>query len=233
MRAIAGRHIGDLVQAEDPRTGKVEAEPILAVIDDGVKPLLAVGLSDGSTVRVTANHPFWVDSGAALAAPGWLPAGEVRAGDRLRTEDGRDVAVLGICEGAGSAHVYILTVAHDPDTRLRVFFACIQLRAASPSPTRTLRRERSAQAHRPRCNQGGGPSRDVKLSCCFVAPMAGMSPATSIRTRRNDHHRHTPHATRHTPILDPCCPDRAIRQRSGRHIVVGVDDLKCAVAIVG
>ena len=113
MRAIAGLHVGDLVQAEDPRTGKVEAEPVLAVIDDGVKPLLAVGLSDGSTVRVTANHPFWVDSGAALAAPGWLPAGELRAGDRLRTEDGRDVAVLGIREGAGSAHVYTLTVARD------------------------------------------------------------------------------------------------------------------------
>jgi len=113
MRAIAGLHVGDLVQAEDPRTGKVEAEPVLAVIDDGVKPLLAVGLSDGSTVRVTANHPFWVDSGAALAAPGWLPAGDLRTGDRLRTEDGRDVAVLGIREGAGSAHVYTLTVARD------------------------------------------------------------------------------------------------------------------------
>jgi len=42
-----------------------------------------------------------------------MAAGELLAGDRLRTEDGRDVAVLGIREGAGSAHVYTLTVTRD------------------------------------------------------------------------------------------------------------------------
>lgn len=62
-RAIQTLHVGEQVLAEDPATGKVEPEAVQAVIDDGKKPLLALSLSDGETITVTADHPFYVDGG--------------------------------------------------------------------------------------------------------------------------------------------------------------------------
>ena len=112
-RAIEALRVGDSVLAEDPATGKVEAEPVQAVIDDGVKPLMAVSLADGSVVRVTTNHAFWVESGSELARPGWLLAGDLRVGDRLRTADGTGATVAGLRYGVGTARVYTLTVATD------------------------------------------------------------------------------------------------------------------------
>ncbi len=46
-----------------------------AVIDDGVKPLLALALSDGEAITVTVDHPFYVDSGLFLRGSGWLQGG--------------------------------------------------------------------------------------------------------------------------------------------------------------
>ena len=113
QRAISSLHVGDTVLAEDPHMHTLDAEPVQAVIADGVKPLMAVDLSDGSAITVTANHPFYVDSGAAFAGPGWLPAGQLRVGDHLRTASGRDVVVTGLRQGVGHAMVYTLTIAHD------------------------------------------------------------------------------------------------------------------------
>jgi hypothetical protein len=113
--AIASLKVGDTILAEDPAKGKPEAERVLAVIDDGIKPLLALDLSDGTTLKVTSNHPFYVDSGVDLVVPSWVEAGQLQAGDRLRTEDGRDVAVLAVHWNVGEAHVYTLTVASDHD----------------------------------------------------------------------------------------------------------------------
>ena len=36
-------------------------------------------------ITVTADHPFWVDGGDGLIAPGWIAAGNLRLGDVLRT----------------------------------------------------------------------------------------------------------------------------------------------------
>ena len=57
-RAIQTLHIGDRVLAENPATGKVEPEQVQAVIADPVSPLIAVQLSDGSAITVTADHPY-------------------------------------------------------------------------------------------------------------------------------------------------------------------------------
>ena len=107
--------VGDQVLAEDPSTGKVEPERVQAVIDDGVKPTMRVGLSDGSAQQVTTNHPFYVDGGPSIVAPRWVQAGDLRVGDRIRTADGRDVAVAALRYNTGNAHVYTLTVANDHD----------------------------------------------------------------------------------------------------------------------
>jgi len=103
--AIQTLHVGDSVQAENPATGKVEAEAVQAVIADPVSPLIAVDLSDGSAITVTADHPFWVDGGAQL--------GRLQAGDELRTAAGVPVMVVGLRRAVGTAVVYTLTVAKD------------------------------------------------------------------------------------------------------------------------
>lgn len=75
--------------------------------------LLAIDLSDGSAITVTAEHPFWVDGGDALAGPGWIAAGNLRPGDVLRTATGTDVVVEGLRRNVAYAVVYTLTVAKD------------------------------------------------------------------------------------------------------------------------
>ena len=113
MQPIQALHVGDTVLAENPATGVVEPEPVEAVIQDPVSPLLAVQLSDGSAITVTADHPFWVDSGALFTGPNWLAAGQLLPGDRLRTAQGADTTVAGVRRGVGQAVVYTLTVAKD------------------------------------------------------------------------------------------------------------------------
>jgi len=112
-QAIETLHVGDAVLSEDATSGKVEPEQVQAVINDGVKPLVALSLSDGTTLRVTADHPFWVDGGPGITQTGWLPTALLRPGDRLRTDDGKGVTVLGIEWNVGEVTVYTLTVAHD------------------------------------------------------------------------------------------------------------------------
>jgi len=111
--SIERLHKGMRVLAEDPKTGKVDAEPVVRLITDQVSPLLAVELSDGTTLKVTADHPFWVDSGDHLAHSGWLHAEHLRPGDRLRTATGKDVVVVRVRRNVGHAVVYTLTVARD------------------------------------------------------------------------------------------------------------------------
>ena len=84
-----------------------------AVIDDGVKPLIELDLSDGSSIKVTSNHYIWVDSGAHLNHAGWLEAGQLEPGDQLRTASGHDATVVAVRWNVGDAEVYTLTVATD------------------------------------------------------------------------------------------------------------------------
>jgi hypothetical protein len=110
-RAIESLRVGDSVLAEDPTAGTVEAEAVQAVIQDPVSPLLAVELGDGSAITTTVTHSFWVDEGPSRA--GWLEAGQLRVGDRLREADGTEAVVAGLRRNVGRAVVYTLTVARD------------------------------------------------------------------------------------------------------------------------
>jgi len=74
---------------------------------------MALDLSDGEAITVTADHPFYVDRGALLGKAGWLHAGDLWPGDRLRTATGHDAVVVGVRRNVGQAEVYTLTVATD------------------------------------------------------------------------------------------------------------------------
>jgi len=113
LLAINALQPGQPVLAEDPTTGVAEPEVVQAVIDDGAKPLMALDLSDGEAITVTADHPFYVDKGALLGKAGWLHAGDLMPGDRPRTAGGRDAVVVGVRRDVGHAEVYTLTVAKD------------------------------------------------------------------------------------------------------------------------
>jgi len=115
--AIEKLHIGDLVLAEDPKTGTVEPEPVQALIVRPVSDLMALDLSDGSSIKVQPDHVFWVDNDPALRGQGWLKARFMHRGDRLRTVSSRDVTVVRLRWHVGRAVVYTLTVA-----RLHTFF---------------------------------------------------------------------------------------------------------------
>jgi len=106
-------HIGDLVLSEDPQSKAVQAEPVEAVITRTVSPLIAVDLSDHSSIKVQPNHAFWVDGGRHLSHAGWLQAGQMQPGDRLRTVTGKEVLVVDLRWNVGRAVVYTLTVAKD------------------------------------------------------------------------------------------------------------------------
>ncbi len=110
---ISNLRPGNRVLAEDPTTGLVRVERVEALIARPVSPLLALTLSDGSSLVVQPDHPFWVDGGPGIDGPGWYTAGTLRVGDRLRTAAGRDVSVVAIRWNAGDANVYTLTVAND------------------------------------------------------------------------------------------------------------------------
>ena len=112
-KPIEQLHSGDMVLAEDPKTKKVEAEQVSALIAHPVSELARVSLNDGSTVTVTADHPFYVDSSAGRKEAAWVQAGDLRVGDRLRGASGRDVSVRGVRYNVGRAVVYTLTVATD------------------------------------------------------------------------------------------------------------------------
>ena len=111
--AIERLRAGDTVLAEDPAKGKAEPEQVEALIVRPSSPLLRLELGDGSTVTVQPDHPFWVDGGPGLRGSGWLAAGQLRPGDRLRTASGADVAVMAVVWNVGEAAVYTLTVATD------------------------------------------------------------------------------------------------------------------------
>jgi RHS repeat-associated protein len=106
--------VGQQVLSEDPKTHKVEAKEVQRVLHDPAASLVAVDLSDDSTITTTATHSFYVDAGVRIAPEGaWLWAEHLFPGDRLRTADGHGVSVRRVRMGVGHADVYTLTVAKD------------------------------------------------------------------------------------------------------------------------
>src|SRR5258708_6090987 len=65
---------------------------MLAVIDDVIKPLIQVSLSEGSSLQVTTKHPFYVDASAVRAQAGQVQADDLRVNDPLDIANGKMLA---------------------------------------------------------------------------------------------------------------------------------------------
>ena len=87
LRPIQEIREGDMVWARDEGTGDVALRSVTKVFRHVAHALrvLDLGLL---TIETTDEHPFWVED------KGWVNAGEIEAGDRLRTRRGDLLPVL-------------------------------------------------------------------------------------------------------------------------------------------
>lgn len=98
--------LGDWVMAADPKTGETGPRKVIDLIrHSGPHTLVAVRLSDGSTIDATDKHPFWVETRGE-----WVDAIDLQPGDVVIDADGDRLTVtsLGISEQDLTA--YNLTV---------------------------------------------------------------------------------------------------------------------------
>jgi hypothetical protein len=102
-RPIEQLKVGDQVLAQDPKTGKLGFEPILAIHHNPPDRTVNVGLEDGDTLVASRFHRFW------LSGRGWVMARDLKVGDVVRTLGGQS-AVRKIEQGP-SQPVFNLDVA--------------------------------------------------------------------------------------------------------------------------
>ncbi|MEU5050435.1 polymorphic toxin-type HINT domain-containing protein [Streptomyces sp. NPDC021096] len=108
-RPIEDIRIGDRVVATDPERGQTDARPVTNLFtteDDKDFTRVTVATSQGpATITATANHPFW-----ATDRKQWVDAGELRAGNVLRTPAGSGLAVTAVVNYHKRQRTHDLTV---------------------------------------------------------------------------------------------------------------------------
>jgi RHS repeat-associated protein len=102
---------GDKVEAADPKTGKHQGTHTVTatwVHHDNDLIDLTIRTPDGhtATLHTTSEHPFWDQTAHA-----WVPAGKLKTGHTLTTEDRLKVYVATVRKTPGTADRYNLTVA--------------------------------------------------------------------------------------------------------------------------
>jgi RHS repeat-associated protein len=110
-KAIGDVEIGDSVEAADPSTGQDQGGRAVTALhshqDDDLIDVTVTG-RDGKLhiIHTTARHPFWEDTSHT-----WVPAGNLRAGQEVRTVDGRDVVIADVSDRSGESEMLNLTVS--------------------------------------------------------------------------------------------------------------------------
>jgi hypothetical protein len=105
-RSIEQIEAGDLVTATDPTTGETGARTVTRTIhtpDD--RNFTDVALADGSTLTSTTHHPYWSQNDQT-----WKNAGDLEAGDTLRTPQNTAVVIAATHDWPGLQDAYDLTV---------------------------------------------------------------------------------------------------------------------------
>jgi len=98
--------LGDEVMANDPETGETGPRKVLDLIrHGGLHTMVAVRLSDGSTIDATDRHPFWVESRWE-----WVDAIDLQPGDVVVTVASIRLTVEGLGISELDLTAYNLTV---------------------------------------------------------------------------------------------------------------------------
>jgi hypothetical protein len=95
---------GDHVLAYDEATGTTGSYTVTAVLAH-LDPALVHLTIDGERLETTLKHPFYT------AERGWVAAGELHVGDRVRKLDGREGVVQAVAVEQRPQVMYNLTVA--------------------------------------------------------------------------------------------------------------------------
>ncbi|WP_328471701.1 polymorphic toxin-type HINT domain-containing protein [Actinoplanes sp. NBC_00393] len=106
-RTIEDLEPGDTVQATDPATGRTEPQQVIATVEGtGDKDLVDLTLTGdrAAAVTATAGHKFY------SLDRGWVPAADLRPGEKLRDDSGAVVTVARLAERSATTTVYNLTV---------------------------------------------------------------------------------------------------------------------------
>jgi hypothetical protein len=105
-RPIESVKVGDRILAQDPKTGALSYQPVVAVCQNPSAATLRVALG-GETLRVTPIQRFW------KAHTGWVMARDLKPGDAVRALGG--VARVAAVETGDAAPVFNLEVAGGHD----------------------------------------------------------------------------------------------------------------------
>ena len=102
-RPIQSLMIGDQVLSQDPRTGALSYQPIVAALHN--KPAMVIKITlDHDVIKATGIHRFWKAGG------GWAMARDLKPGDRLRTLAG--IAEVSAVQTSRVQPVFNLKVAN-------------------------------------------------------------------------------------------------------------------------
>jgi hypothetical protein len=101
---IAQIAVGDRVLAYDELTGTVGYYPVTAVWSH-LDPVIAVLTIDDDVIETTPEHPF------LTLDRGWVAAGQLRRGERVREADGETGVVAAVTAVQAPQRMYNLTVA--------------------------------------------------------------------------------------------------------------------------
>ncbi|MFE9251516.1 polymorphic toxin-type HINT domain-containing protein [Streptomyces sp. NPDC007088] len=108
-KAIEDVRTGDKVLATDPETGKTREREVIATIvtetDKDFTRLTVQGEGKKSLLAATDTHPFWSPDRHE-----WIDAGDLKAGDLLRTSSGDSLEISAIRHDQQRKRTYDLTV---------------------------------------------------------------------------------------------------------------------------
>jgi hypothetical protein len=95
---------GDMVEAYDPATGKTGPHRVTVVMVNR-DPATEHLVTSAGSIETTPNHPFYTTDG------GWIPAGQLRIGEHVRTATDTDALVVSFTVDPHPARMWDITVA--------------------------------------------------------------------------------------------------------------------------
>ena len=103
-KPISKLRVGGLVEAYDPATGKTGPHRVTAVMVNR-DPATEHLVTSAGSIETTPNHPFYTTDG------GWIPAGQLRIGEHVRTATDTDAVVVSFTVDPHPARMWDITVA--------------------------------------------------------------------------------------------------------------------------